>query len=353
MCRLGADRLLVDLTTTRIRILAILGSLVVLAAVVAAALAVRDDTTDVVATGVADPTTTAPGVAETSTSAPASTAPLTTPTTTIVDNGDDEGCQPPGERPDPTACFDTAGLEADVVAELLSGVRLVRYASPTDLDCAAGTFVAEADDTILTVYDLPFAGGIRALPSSYGPTALIGSCEEWINWIAFYDEPADSSTAPVIVANELPDDIFFMHDFVWVGLTGYLGATASFSDGTRQATTAAVVIDAFDGSIQLADDVFGPRSNRAPDGFDMLVPEGWQLVESAAPALEIVLPESGSRVRVEAEPLPDNTSASARSRETVDSEEDIDVTVWDEIDGIHPSTWASGTETRFVSAAST
>ena len=353
--RLLADRSLVDLSISRIRILAAVGALVVLAAVVALVIVTRDDTTDIAATGDATSTTTAAdeGV-ETTTSTPSSTSLVTAPETTLVDDRpDDADCRPPGERPSEGACFDASGLDADLVAELLNGVRLVRYAEPTDLDCAAGTLVAETDDATLTVYDLPFAGGIRAMPSTYGPTALIGSCEEWINWVAFYDEPSGPSAAPAITAYELPDDVFFMQNFAWVGLTGYLGATASFSDGASPATTASVVIDASDGSIQPADDVFGTRSPRSPDGFDLLVPDGWQLVESAEPALEIVLPESGSRLRVDAEPLPAGPSATAREDETVDSVDDIDITVWEEIDGVHPSSWASGTETRFVSTTST
>ncbi len=338
------------LTNTRIRILAAVGGLVVVAVTAALALASRDDTT-VVATDVGESTTTVAPVVESTTSAPTSTALTTAPQTTLLDEGGD--CPPSAENPADASCFDTTGLEATLVAELLNGVRLIRYAQPTDHDCDAGTLIAETDDDILAVYDMPFAGGIRAMPSTYGPTALIGSCEEWINWIAFYDEPSGPSAAPAITAHELADDVFFMQDFAWIGLTGYLGATASFSDDTSPATTASVAIDAFDGSMLRADDVFGERSLRAPDGFDLLVPDGWQLVESAEPALEIVLPESGSRLRVDAEPLPASSGATARGNETVDAVDDIDITVWEEIDGVRPSTWASGTETRFVSTTST
>ncbi len=344
------------MTKTRIRILAAVGSLVALAAVVALTLASRDDTT-IVAAGEVDEstTTTVARVADAPTSTLGSTAPDTTPASTLLeDSGVDEtDCQPPGERPNDASCFDPTGLEARLIAELVNGVRLVRYAEPTEVDCAAGTLVAESDDAILAVYDTAFAGGIRAIPSMYGPTVLIGSCEEWIEWVAFYDEPSGPSAAPTITAHELPDDVYFSWDFAWVGLTGYLGGTAWFSDGASPATTASVVIDASDGSIQRADDAFGTRSPRAPDGFDLLIPDGWQPVESAEPALEIVLPDSGSRLRVEAEQLPVGSGATAREDETVDSVVGIDVRVWEETDGVHPSKWASGTETRFVSTAST
>jgi hypothetical protein len=361
------------MTRTRLRILAGVASVVVLTGVLALALASRGEPTTI-AIGDMDAATTtaAPGPepsvespspteqakatdSPTTASTPSTVADTTMPDTTFPEDnrsaGDGE-CLPP-VIPNGASCFDPTGLEASVVAELLSGVQLVRYAEPTDLDCAGGTLVAESGGAILTIYDLPFAGGIRALPSAYGPTALIGSCEEWITWVAFHDEPSEPSAAPAITAHEFPDDVFFLWDFAWIGLTGYLGATASFSDGASLATTAAVAIDAANGSFLLADDAFGARSPRAPDGFDLLIPEGWQLVESGEPALEILLPESGSRLRVSAEPLPATSGATARDDESVDSMVDIDITVWEDIDGVRPSSWASGTETRFVSMTST
>jgi hypothetical protein len=339
--------LLVDLSIARRRIIAGAAGLVVVAASLAVLITTGDDSTTVIASK-GDPAAMVDvDSASTTTTATSTTATSTTATSTAT------LVEPkPPQTVIQTTTFDPAGLEAELVADLPNGVQLVRYAEPTDTDCAAGTLVAEASGALLTVYDMPFAGGIRALPSSYGPTALIGSCEEWINWVAFYDDPRDMESAPSISAHELPDDIFFLWDFSWIGLTGYLGATASFSDGASQATTLAIAIDADDGSVEVADDVFGERSVRSPDGFDLLVPEGWESIDSVGPSLEIRLPESGTRLRVDASPAGGDV-AQPDEDEIVDDTRDIELTVWEDDDGVRPATWAAGVETRFVSTEST
>ena len=344
-----------NLTSTQWRLLAGLAGLVLCGGLVALVLSSRDDATVLsLDTGVSS-TTTAPESATTTTSSATTSEPTTSlsadTTTTVEDT--EPNCEPSRDGLIDPSCFDATGLERRLVAELTSGVQLIRYAESTDTDCAAGTLVAEADDSIIAVYDLPFAGGVRALPSQFGPTALIGSCEEWIEWVAFYDDPITPSVPPIITVHDIPDDIFFLWEFEWVGLTGYLGATASFSTGSSPATTSSVVIDPADGSIRIADDVFGRRSARSPDGFDVLIPDGWEVVEENA-AINVVLTESGSRLRVEATtPGTTPTAGAARADETVDAVAEVETTIWSGDDGVAPDDWASGTETRFVSAVST
>lgn len=279
------------MTVTQQRVLLGIAAAAVGLGVIAVALTGRDD--GVVAV---DGTTTSTAVASSTTSSSTVTESTTTlessPATTLSDTATTTAPADP-------AMPDVSSMDGDLLAEMANGTRIVRYAAETELDCAEGLVVAELDGAITEVYERAGrAGYIVAFPGPFDGLALVGTCEESIDFVAFVEDsgPVSGDAAPTMNFVALPDDVIRLSELGWLGETGYFGAIADRLDD-RGIWVEAVAFSPESAVMALAADILGTRRSYPSSGFDLVVPDQWEVFEQPDDVVA-QSPESDALVRV-------------------------------------------------------
>jgi hypothetical protein len=186
---------------------------------------------------------------------------------------------------------------------------------------------------------------------------MVESCEEWTTRIFFSDfgvPPADD--VPSLLAVVPRDDIFFLHEFGWFGLSGMFMAEASFYEGTGEGWTDNVVFTTHDGAMRLESDVIGWREPLLAAGIDYVAPSGWSVPEFRSDTTSIGMTdvENGSSLLVSVHdgpidpPHPMAGEIEAEPRR-------FEVATWESVDGglgrARKLGAASATEIRYRSDA--
>ncbi len=224
-----------------------------------------------------------------------------------------------------------------------------------DIECAPGVLGVQVDGAIIHTYDdLSPVGGLRGFEGPRAQFAIVESCEEWTTRILFADfgvPPVDN--VPEVRTVVPPDDIFFLNEFGWFGISGFLAAEASFYEGTGDGWNDTVLFDAYEGSVQVASDVIGWREPSLAAGVDYVAPGGWSVppFDSDATTVSMSDDESGSWMvlTVHDGQIP---SPLALAAETANEPRQFEVDLWESVDpelgrsrktGIVPAT-----ETMFI-----